>query len=354
MKPLILAVGIFGLPSVGLCQGGRHPAADVGRGGCVLPGRTEPREPGRPAGDRAPCNQRFLQLVDRKNIQAILKEHAIALGNLKDTASAVALGKFAGADYLLHVLASNDKVAIRLVEVATRQVKLEQQFAVAGDLPLVAVSVREKVLAVVRPESQAAHRLTVGIAGFPNRSGTGRSDKLGIELQAALRKRLKDHPWAVVLERQYPTALWRSRPDSHGPGSRQDDREAFAGRPRGPGNDAGCRQELRTRQTVAGGARSDPPFCVVRRDKSAGRSPPTRWKRRPARSCSSVDEYRRSLTVPKTAVSEKELWRRQGLYLMPPSGTPDILARTASSTNAQRGCRRDVADVDKRWLVGCG
>ena len=66
----------------------------------------------------------------------------------------MALGKFAGADYLLHVLASNDKVAIRLVEVAARQVKLEQQFAVAGDLPLVAVSIREKVLAVLRPESR--------------------------------------------------------------------------------------------------------------------------------------------------------------------------------------------------------
>ena len=47
----------------------------------------------------------------------------------------------------------------------------------------------------------------MGIAAFPNRSGTDRSDKLGIELQKALRSRLKDKAWAVVLERQYPTAL---------------------------------------------------------------------------------------------------------------------------------------------------
>ena len=47
----------------------------------------------------------------------------------------------------------------------------------------------------------------MGIAAFTNRTGTDRSDKLGIELQKVLRNRLKDQAWAVVLERQYPTAL---------------------------------------------------------------------------------------------------------------------------------------------------
>ena len=60
-----------------------------------------------------------------------MKEHAIALSNLNDAKNASALGKFAGADYLLHVLirekkAGNDKASIRLVEVATGQVKLEE------------------------------------------------------------------------------------------------------------------------------------------------------------------------------------------------------------------------------------
>ena len=152
-------------------------------------------------------NQRFLTLVDRQNIRAILREQTIALSNANDTASAVALGKFAGADYLLHVRLADKKFSIRLVEVATGKVKLEQQFAVTGDLPLAAASVREKVLAAVRPESQASNRLTVGVAAFLNRSGTDRSDALCAKLQKELRKRLQGQPWAVVLERQYPTSL---------------------------------------------------------------------------------------------------------------------------------------------------
>ena len=68
----------------------------------------------------------------------------------------------------------------------------------------------------------------------------------------------------------------------------------------------------------------------------------------------SVDEYRRSLTVPKTAVSEKELWRRQGLYLMPPSGTPDIPGPYGVVDKRTRGCRGDVADVGERLAAGCG
>ena len=138
------------------------------------------------------ANQPFLQLVDRQAIHAVMTEHAIALSNLNDAKNALALGKFAGADYLLHVLAEKKAAAIRLVEVASGQVKLESQVVLGNDLTLSAAAIREKVLAALRPESQAANRLTVGIAAFPNRSGTDRSDKLGIELQKALRKRLQD------------------------------------------------------------------------------------------------------------------------------------------------------------------
>ncbi len=139
-------------------------------------------------------NQPFLQLVDRQALQAVMKEHSIALTNPGDAQSALSLGKFAGADYLLYVLVERDKVlptqrkaSVRLVEVATGQAKVDDQVAVSENLALSMAAVREKVLAALKPESQAANRLTVGVAAFTNRSGTDRSDKLGIELQKALR-----------------------------------------------------------------------------------------------------------------------------------------------------------------------
>ena len=347
MKPLMLAVLISGLPSYGLRQGNRRPAADVGHDSF---GRKRLRQgAGANLEDLLAIefgNQRFLQLVDRKNIRAILKEHAIALGKLKDTASAVALGKFAGADYLLHVLLSGKDGSLRLVEVATGQVKLEQQFALAGDLPLVAASVREKVLAAVRPESQAAHRLTVGIAGFPNRSGTGRSDNLGVDLQTALRKRLRDQPWAVVLERQYPTALLeevdltrmglvRDKTTEVLPpadlvvmGTMQDvDSNYIPGRPWQVKLDLTLRLRGQAKQisrTFSSDAMAAAAGEIVLR----------------------IDEYRRLLTVPKTAVSEKELWRRQGLYLTPPSGTPDIPGPYGVVDKRAKG---DVIEMLRTW-----
>ena len=52
------------------------------------------------------------------------------------------LGKFAGADYLLHVLitrnqklTARDKASVRLVEVATGQVKVEDEVALGADSP---------------------------------------------------------------------------------------------------------------------------------------------------------------------------------------------------------------------------
>ncbi len=152
-------------------------------------------------------NQPFLQLVDRQALEAVAKEHAIALTNQTDAKDTIALGKFAGADYLLYVLVLKDKAAIRLVETATGQVKVDSAVLLSQDMALSLAAIREKVLAALRPESQARNRITVGIAEFPNRSGTDRSEKLGVELQKALRKRLSGQPWAVVLEREYPKVL---------------------------------------------------------------------------------------------------------------------------------------------------
>jgi hypothetical protein len=96
-------------------------------------------------------NQSLLEIVERQRIQAVLKEHAIALSNAGNTQNAIALGKFAGADYLLHVLAEKKATAIRLVEVASGQVRLEGHVALGNDLTLSAAAIREKVLAALRP-----------------------------------------------------------------------------------------------------------------------------------------------------------------------------------------------------------
>jgi len=262
------------------------------------------------------ANQPFLQLVDRQALHAVMKEHAIALSNLSDTKNALALGKFAGADFLLHVAPEEKKASIRLVEVATGQVKLEDTLALANDLAWSSAAIREKVLAALRPDSQAANRLTVGIAAFPNRSGTDRSDKLGIELQKALRSRLKDKAWAVVLERQYPTALLeevdlaRARlvrdktveilppADLVVLGTLQDaNNEYVPGKP----------WEVKLDLTLRLRGRSSQISEQCRSDAIDATADHVMRK---------IDEFRRQ-PASQAAVPEKELWRRQALYLMP-------------------------------------
>jgi hypothetical protein len=262
------------------------------------------------------ANQPFLKLVDRQAIHAVLKEHAIALSNLNNKKSALALGKFAGADFLLHVLAEKKTAAIRLVEVAGGQVKLEEQIALSDDLALSSAAIREKVLAALRPESQAVNRLTVGIAAFPNRSGTDRSDKLGVELQKALRSRLKDKTWAVVLERQYPTALLEevdlaraglvrgNAVETLPPadlvilGSMEDADRVYE-----PGQPWMIKLDLTLRLRGHGDQISQ----AFRSDAVEAAADDIMRK---------IDEFRRQPTS-QTAVPEKELWRRQAMYLMP-------------------------------------
>ncbi len=262
------------------------------------------------------ANQPFLQLVDRQAMHAVLKEHAIALSNLSDTKNALALGKFAGADFLLHVAPEEKKATIRLVEVASGQVKLEEQVALANDLALSAAAIREKVLAALRPDSQAANRLTVGIAAFTNRSGTDRSDKFGIELQKALRSRLKEKAWAVVLERQYPTSLLEEV-DLARAGLVRDNaveklppadlvifgRMEDADREYEPGKPWAVKLDLTLRlrghsSYVSETCRSDALEAAA--DHITGK----------------IDEFRRQ-PASQRVVAEKELWRRQALYLMP-------------------------------------
>ncbi|NLX99214.1 MAG: hypothetical protein GXY83_24010 [Rhodopirellula sp.] len=268
-------------------------------------------------------NQPFLQLVDRQALRAIMREHAIALSNQADANDVIALGKFAGADYLLYlvvndntVLPTQRKALVRLVEVATGQVRVDDPVALSENLPLSMAAVREKILAVLRPDSQAANRLTVGIAEFPNRSGTGRSDQLGLDLQKALRERLSQETWAVVLEREYPRVLLD---------------EVDLGR-------AGLVRD--------GAVEKLPPADLVisgnMNDVSRVYEPEKPWEVKldldlrlqgrvshfsqtfrsdaveaaAAEMMRKIEELRRQ-PVSASTVPEKELWRRQALYLMP-------------------------------------
>lgn len=264
------------------------------------------------------AHQPYLQLVDRQALASIMKEHAIALSNLGERQNSLALGKFAGADYLLHVLVTQDKASLRLAEVATGHVKLEEDAALSEDLTLSSAAIRERVLAAIQPQSQAANRLTVGIAAFPNRSGTARSDEIGIALQKVLRSRLKEQPWAVVLERQYPTALLeeidlariglvRDKAIEKLPpadlvilGTVEDVSKEYV---------AGKSWEVRLNLILRLRGQSHEIILVDRSD--AVETAADRMMR-------AIDEIRQREPKSDAAISEKELWRHQALYLMPP------------------------------------
>ena len=262
------------------------------------------------------ANQSVLQIVDRQKLQAVLKEQATALSNVGNTQNAIALGKFVGADYLLHVLLGKKAATVRLVEVASGQVKLEGDVGLRDDLALSAAAIRERVLAALQPESQAANRLTVGIAAFPNRSGTDRSDKLGIELQKALRKRLQQRPWAVVLERQYPAALLEEVDLARLGLVRKNAVEKLppadlvilgtlddVGREYEPGKPWAVKLDLTLRlqghsTQIQQACRSD--AVEEAADLIAAK----------------IDKFHKQPTS-QAIIPEKELWRRQALYLMP-------------------------------------
>lgn len=262
-------------------------------------------------------NQPFLQLVDRQTLQAVMKEHAIALTNQANMKDSLALGKFAGADYVLYVFVVKDKASVRLVEVATGQVKVDEQVVLSENLALSLAAVREKVLAAIKPESQAKNRITVGIAQFPNHSGTGRSDKLGIELQKALRKRLSQESWAIVLERKYPKVLLdevdltrlglvRDNAVETLPpadlvisGSLDDVSRVYE--PNKPW-EVTVDLTLRLRGQL---------FQVSQTGRSDAIEVAADDLMR------EIDAFRRKQPMSETDVPEKELWRRQALYLMP-------------------------------------
>ena len=290
-------------------------------------------------------NQPFLKLVDRQALQAVMKEHAIALSKVGDTKNAIALGKFAAADYLLYVLVAKDKALVQLVEVATGQVKLEDEVKLSADLPLFCAAIREKVLAALLPESQSVNRLTVGIAAFTNRSGTDRSDKLGIELQMALRSRLKDEAWTVVLERQYPTALLEEVDLARTGLVRGKAVETLppadlviSGTMQDAGNEyvAGKPWEVKLDLTVRVRDRRSQVSQTCRSDAVETAADDIVRK---------INEFRGQPISP-IGIPEKELWRRQARYLMPSSGRPYV-GRPYGRIDER--AERDTVEMIRAW-----
>jgi len=150
-------------------------------------------------------SQPYARLVERAALRQILKEHELNLSGLVKAENAVAAGKLIGADFLLFATADAQNVAVRLIDAATGKVRLEDTVPLGKDPFLAAAAVREKMLKALGAEPEG--RITVGIAAFPNRSGTDRTDKLGLRLQELLRTRLRQESWATILERQYPAGL---------------------------------------------------------------------------------------------------------------------------------------------------
>ncbi|MCK4830276.1 hypothetical protein KA005_81915, partial [bacterium] len=152
-------------------------------------------------------DQGFLQLVERAQLKLILKEHEIGLSALVDNNKAIQVGNLVGAEYLLFVKIYHNRASIRLIEVRTGKIVLEEVLNTYEDIFLTSAAIREKVIKALKLKPNITECHTVGIISFINKSGTDRSDKLNLELQKSIRQRLRSETWATLLERQYPTGL---------------------------------------------------------------------------------------------------------------------------------------------------
>ena len=152
-----------------------------------------------------------LQLVDRAELEKVIKEQELSRRGLSAPEESISVGKLVGAQYLLWLGAAGSGLGVRLTEVATTRVCLEESVKAFGDPFLTVASIREKVLRSLGLRTDVRDRITVGVAALQNRSPSERSDKLAGEIEMAIRKRLRRETWAVIAERQYPTALLDER-----------------------------------------------------------------------------------------------------------------------------------------------
>ncbi len=289
--------------------------------------------------------QSQVRLVERAALQAILDEQKLSLAGLAQGEKAVAVGKLLGADHLLFAEGTARDVAIRLVDVADGKVRLEERVALGKDPFLAAASIREKVLRALSAQPEPKDRLTVGIAAFPNRSGTDRTDKLGIRLQELLRARLRQERWATVLERQYPTGLL-------------DEVElARLGLAKGHAENLPPADLVifGTMEDASREYRADQPW-EVKLDLSFRLGNKSTRLRRVCKSngleaaadeiAKAIQAFRLEAAAGRPAESEKEFWRKQGLYHMPrPSHE---IGREAHFCDSERD-KLDVREAIRAW-----
>lgn len=262
--------------------------------------------------------QPFFQLVERQALRDIVREQEIGFAGLTDAKSAIAVGKLIGAELLLFVQAKPGNASLRLVEVGTGKVLLEEELAMKKDLFLTAAAVRERILKALRPGDTIAHRVTVGIAAFANKSGADRSDRLNAELQKALRVKLRRQPWATVLERQYPTGLLEEVDLARlglARGATEDlppaDMAAF-GTLEDVSKDYGAKKgwEVKLELFIRFRERVTELSLACQSTKVADAAD---------RIVKHMDTVRRGASSPGTGQPEAEIWRRHALYLMPRS-----------------------------------
>ncbi len=289
-------------------------------------------------------NQRNIQLVERAKLELILQEQRIALGTWLDGREAVRIGRLAQADCLLLLRVREDQCSIRLVEVATGRVTLEEDLKAYPDVFLTVAAVRQRTLEALKLRLRVTECLTIGIASFVNRSGTDRSDTLNIELQKAIRQRLRSERWTTVLERQYPNDLLRevnlARAGWVGPGVEQlppadamifgvirDAQNLFDGRVW----DVNIEVSIRLRQRTTA-------FTVPARSDNMSEAAD--------RIVEATADLRNREAGSFPAEPEKELWRRHALYLMPRPSHLDYLSWFAPLSKQEED---DVMDAARAW-----
>ena len=290
-------------------------------------------------------NRPGVQLVERDALTLILREQRVSLSGAVAPEQAVAVGRIAGADWLLTVTPQDGKLGLRLVRTRDGAVRLEEALTARRDPFLSAAEIRQRVLRAFRPSPDLAERLTVGITAFVNRSGTSRNDAFNGTLQIALRERLRAEPWATVLERQYPTALL-DEADLARLGLSQgakDDLPPADLLIMGSMEDATNEYSAR----VALGVKLD---VLVRLRSATAPLTLTCRADRPDRAAQAilakVNDLRRDPAFQTTGLTEKEFWCRHALYLTPRSSAAD--GRTVWDTGGARE-RADSLEAVRAW-----
>jgi len=153
------------------------------------------------------CDEPGFVPVERSRLEEVLREQGLGAHGLADATEAARIGSLVQADLLVCLRPDEDGLHVSVVAVNDAKVLVEKKVESRVDIFLSAREIAELVLAASGRGRALEGRLTVGIGPIVNESPTGRLDKVGDEIAARLRARLRHTDWAVVLERRYPTPL---------------------------------------------------------------------------------------------------------------------------------------------------